>query len=816
MTTYDGYILTRECLESTGRHCLHYIGIGKEGPFEIVITNNRPLFFIPRSSVLTRGLSCRERRPVDLTAFDGSPVDAVYFRTQKDLYRARDRLRAQNTPTFEADVRPEERFLMERFIHGGIEVEGEFRQVDGIRQFVDPRMRSKASQPEFSILSLDIETGQKGQLYSIACHFKGRFSQQPYPDDAGNGDINIGVVLLFDTTHGAGKSSQDPKDQQHTDKEGHSEEELLPGFEHEQLPDKGSLYRFSTEKELLTAFLSVMDALDPDVIIGWHVIGFDLMFLEKKYRACSLPFTIGRSRRLPRIFEVRKGVFRADIHGRIVIDGPPALRAAFYSFDNYRLETVAMALLGEGKDIHEDTDKVAEIERRFREDKKGLAHYNLMDCRLVSRIFSKIGLIDLTFKRATISGLPMDRVGMSVAAFDYFMLPRIHRHGVVAPNVQDIESTGSAAGGWVFVKSPGFYEHVVVFDFKSLYPSIIRTFKIDPLSRLRADTNPLDTPTGTPFSRTEHILPAAISKLMQQREQAKRDQDPHLSQAIKILMNSFYGVMGTEGCRFHDHRLPAAITGTGQWVLKLTRKHFEQHGYEVLYGDTDSVFVKLKRGEWLDVEKTTSRLVRRINTFITDTIRTEFGLDSHLEIEFERHFIRFFLPALRGGGEGAKKRYVGMVNNQGKEELIFTGLEFVRSDWTRFAKNIQYELFDRIFHDQEVVGWIKGIVADLRNHVYDQDLIYQKRLRKPLNEYIKIIPPHVKAALMLGAEAHGLKEIRYVMTQRGPVPYALPHQDLDYTHYIEKQLKPIVDAVLHFFDQRFNDIVGGRQLRLFQ
>ena len=69
---------------------------------------------------------------------------------------------------------------------------------------------------------------------------------------------------------------------------------------------------------------------------------------------------------------------------------------------------------------------------------------------------------------------------------------------------------------------------------------------------------------------------------------------------------------------------------------------------------------------------------------------------------------------------------------------------------------------------------------------------------------------------MLGAEAHGLKEIRYVMTQRGPVPYALPHQDLDYTHYIEKQLKPIVDAVLHFFDQRFNDIVGGRQLRLFQ
>ena len=52
------------------------------------------------------------------------------------------------------------------------------------------------------------------------------------------------------------------------------------------------------------------------------------------------------------------------------------------------------------------------------------------------------------------------------------------------------------------------------------------------------------------------------------------------------------------------------------------------------------------------------------------------------------------------------------------------------------------------------------------------------------------------------------------MTQRGPVPQALPHEDLDYTHYIEKQLKPIVDAVLHFFGQSFNDIVGGRQLQV--
>ena len=97
----------------------------------------------------------------------------------------------------------------------------------------------------------------------------------------------------------------------------------------------------------------------------------------------------------------------------------------------------------------------------------------------------------------------------------------------------------------------------------------------------------------------------------------------------------------------------------------------------------------------------------------------------------------------------------------------------------------------------------------------DDDLVYVKRLRKPPDEYVKVVPPHVKAALLLGPQAKGMKEIRYVMTRRGPMPHALPHDDLDYTHYIEKQLKPIADAVLQFLDLSFNDILGGKQLELF-
>ncbi|MCG8615958.1 MAG: DNA polymerase II, partial [Desulfobacterales bacterium] len=569
-----------------------------------------------------------------------------------------------------------------------------------------------------------------------------------------------------------------------------------------------------------------------DILIGWHVVGFDLVFLDRKCRQHGIPFTLGRNRQRAELREIRKGVYGIDISGRIVIDGPPTLRGAFYSFDNFRLETVAASVLGQGKDIGEDQDKVAEIERRFREDKTALARYNLLDCTLVSDIFRETGLIDLTWKRAQLSGLPMDRVGRSVAAFDHFMLPRIHRHGLVAPNIRDITDSGNAPGGWVFTKSPGFFEHIAVFDFKSLYPSIIRTFNIDPLSRLTAGRNPetagknpetagknpetphLNTPVGITYSRHTHVLPEFITTLMDTRDRAKREKDTHLSQAVKILMNSFYGVMGTTKSRFYNPELSRSITGTGRWLLKTTREYLEEKGYAVLYGDTDSVFVQLKPKEATSGSTAAQQLATEINTFLTRTIREEFNLESRLELEFEKLFTRFFLPALRGGGDSAKKRYAGIVRKgSGEEKLVFTGLEFVRSDWTRFARQFQYDLFHRVFHDQEVASWIRQTILDLKAGRHDKDLAYRKRLTKSAEAYTKAVPPHVRAARLLNDET--LREISYVMTLRGPIPVQLPHDDPDYTHYIDKQLKPIADAVLRFFDLSVTEIMGGKQLSLF-
>ncbi len=795
----EGFILTREHLGNRGRHILRYTGIGDDGPFEIIITRDRPLFFIDRSARLPSAVPFQERKPVDLTSFGGTLVDALYFESQPQLYRARKLLRDTKIKTFETDILPEDRFLMERFINGNIEIKGSCQWRAGLLRYKDPILCTADFQPPFSTLSLDIETGQKGELYSIAFHFKGRKK----PDQAATS--SLGVVFIHDSTaqHAGPPCPRLPIDIGISD--------ITP----EPLTDTGWMIRLTQERDLLKAFLKTMNTLDPDIIIGWHVIGFDLMFLERKCREHGIAFTLGRNRIVPEIREIRKGRFSMDVCGRIVIDGPPSLRAAFYSFENFRLETVASEILGKGKDIGHGEDKVAEIERRFREDKKALSRYNLLDCTLVWDIFKKTGLIDLTWKRAQLSGLTMDRVGRSVAAFDHFMLPRIHRHGLVAPNIRDIRNIGHAPGGWVFTKSPGFFEKIAVFDFKSLYPSIIRTFKIDPLSRLNARVSPLSTPVDTTFSRDIHVLPEFITTLMDSREKAKKDKDPHLSQAVKILMNSFYGVMGTTKSRFYNPDLSRSITGTGRWLLNLTREFLEQDGYSVLYGDTDSVFVQLKPEEFNNSDVSAGLLAGRINTYLTQTIKNRFDLESHLEIEFEKLFTRFFLPALRGGGNSAKKRYAGLVQKGDKQELVFTGLEFVRSDWTRFARQFQYDLFQRVFHDRDVSLWIRRKITDLKTGRHDNDLVYKKRLTKAADDYIKLVPPHVKAARLLTGSLANPREITYVMTQRGPVPTQLPHDDLDYTHYIDKQLKPIADAVLLFFDLSVTEIMGGKQLTLF-
>ena len=776
--TISGFILTAKTIDIKQKAYIQLFCKNHAGPFLINIDDQKPVFFILRSSSTPETPIHLERKEVGLKSFSKESIDALYFNSMADFYKVKDLCKLKKIRTFESDIRNHDRFLMERFINGSIEIQ--LTQECKIPEndfpiYHNPKVKKSNFLPSFNICSLDIETSMTDDLYSIAFH--------QYNSESNTSELKKVIMI------------------------GPTEKSKLDYLEY-----------YPNEKDLLVAYIKILNTWDPDLILGWHIVGFDFNFLIKKCYKYNIPMKIGRYHGDLKITERKGAGWFSDIDGRVILDGPPILRGAFYQFSNFKLDTVAAKVLGTHKDISSTgLEKVNEITRRFMHDKEALAKYNLLDCTLVIDIFKKLGLVKMLLTRVNISGMLLNRIGVSTSAFDHYYLPKYHRKGYVASNIHDTQINSHAAGGYVLEPKMGLHEHVIVLDFKSLYPSIIRTFKIDPLSNLENDRDPVYTPSGHHFSRSQHILPEFITELLDLRSAAKFNKDENLSQAIKILMNSFYGVMGSGGSRFYHANLPSAITETGQWILKECISFLKKEGFEVIYGDTDSVFIKLK-----DLDKTApfqkARILEeKLNLYFNKLISSQFYTESYLEIEFEKYYTRFFLPISRDGNSAAKKRYAGLIHEEnGNEKIEFKGLEAVRSDWTTMAREFQTELFENLFFDKDIFSIIKSKVEDLKNGLFDDKLSYQKRLTKPAGDYIKIIPPHVKAAMILDPTGEKkLKSINYLITHNGPEPSELLKSKIDYNHYIEKQIKPIANGVLFLFEKNFDDIVIGDQLNLF-
>jgi len=757
-----GFLLSRQWRDLRDGLELSYWATTEQGPLRITVPGHEAVCFIERHESLVLPTGCR-RQAVELERLHGTAVDALYFRHQRTLGS----LRQVDTRLCESDIKPADRYLMERFITAGFSATGRSLQHDGYLEMIKPRLQPAEYLPTPRLLSLDIETqGWSDRLFSIAGQ----------SGDSGQ------VFMLGDDV----ASERD-------------------GYR---------LSYHSDEKTLLLAFFIWLRKIDPDVIIGWSVVNFDLSFIERKCRALNIPFFFGRGDDASTILQPgnHNQPRLARIPGRPVLDGIDLLKAAFWNFDSFSLENVAQELLGEGKLIQSGEDKLTEINRLFRDDKPQLADYNFLDCKLVTRIFAKTDLIAFAMQRARMTGLAIDRMGGSVAAFDFQYLPRLHRRGVVAPDISPATDGLGSPGGYVLDSQPGLYNNVLVLDFKSLYPSIIRTFCIDPLGMFRPGQNPVEGFLEATFSREEHILPGVIASLWNERDLAKRDHNAPLSQAIKIIMNSFYGVLGASGCRFHHQKLASSITRRGHEIITRTRDYIESRGYRVIYGDTDSVFVWL--GDDLaatDANAIGTELMQALNIWWADNIKTEHDLHCYLEVEFETHYLRFLMPTVRGMSTGSKKRYAGLVRKGEDVELVFKGLEAVRTDWTPLAREFQRELYRRVFFNEPFDDFVRETAERLQAGMLDGQLVYRKRLRRKLADYQRNVPPHVQAARK---QAKPGQWVSYVITRNGPEPTDNLHSELDYQHYLEKQLAPAADGILYFLDTSFSTLTGA-QMQMF-
>jgi DNA polymerase-2 len=354
-----------------------------------------------------------------------------------------------------------------------------------------------------------------------------------------------------------------------------------------------------------------------------------------------------------------------------------------------------------------------------------------------------------------------------------------------------------------------------VFDFKSLYPSVIRTFNIDPLSFVAAPSPGEDlikTPAGV-FRRAPAILPRMLDELFPRREAARQRGDTVAAHAIKILMNSFYGVLGTPACRFYNPALANSITGCGREILLWSKHWFEQAGFVVLYGDTDSLFVQAQ-GDPASASAQGREIAASLNADLARYVTAQWRVESRLELKFEKLYVKLFLPLARGSTRGAStrgasKRYAGLRHGETVDELEFVGMEVVRRDWTDLAKQVQKELYRRLFTDQSVDVYLAEIVRRVRNGELDDALVYRKNLRKDTVDYTATTPPHVAAARKATQDPGRL--IRYVMTVAGPEPVDEVQNALDREHYVSKQVRPVAEPVLAALGLDFEQVIGDRR-----
>ncbi len=761
-----GFIIypTYKTIDGKAYACLY--GRLENGESFLTINYARPYFYIKQSDLKDAlNLGKFDHEATNFKDFAGNKVTKIILDIPSGVVNLRDSFHQNNIDTYEADIKFPYRFMIDNFLQSSLDIEGSFESSDKIdRVYREPEIKPANYIPKLKVLSMDIETSLDGKhLYCIGLYSK----------DYSNVFV-IGNKKLNNAT------------------------------------------LCKNEEDLLEKFKEEVQKLDPDVLTGWNMIDFDLKYLQDKFKKYKIYFNLGRDNSNSKI-RIEKDFFRdskAEIAGRQVLDGLHLLKASFIKVGDYKLNTVAYHVLGKRKLLQGD-NRHEQIEEYFKKDRQKLVDYNLEDAKLVYEIIEKTGTLDLTIQRSLLTGMPLDRVNASIASLDSLYLKEARKRNLVCPTASFGDREKRIIGGYVMEGKPGIYDYIITLDFKSLYPSLMRTFNIDPASYItKKEPGCIIAPNGAMFRNDQGILPEIIREMYEHRLQAKRDKNDLATYAIKIHLNSFFGVLANPTCRFYNFDMANAITHFGQFLIKLTAKKIEEKGYGVIYMDTDSCFINSKAKTYEEAAILGKQLQEMINSFYQDYIKENYSRQSYLDIQFDRSFIRFLMPKIRSGEAGAKKRYAGLYLKDGKEDILTVGIESIRSDWTDAAQKFQLELLDKIFHKEEITEFVKKFIKDIQSGKYDKDLVYRKSIRKELEHYTKITPPHVKAARQLDKLEGNL--IEYYITEEGPEPIQKLKHKLDYNHYIDKQIRPIADMVLTFFNKDFDDIIqGSKQTKLF-
>ncbi len=583
------------------------------------------------------------------------------------------------------------------------------------------------------------------------------------------------------------------------------------------------------EKECISALEDKVQ--DYDLIYTYNGDNFDIPYLKTRNGRLGL----GANRENVKLRKVREGYF-ADIPGRPHVDvfqgisfleGIGAIKIL-----RYTLEDVYKAVLGkdkidvEGRDIWKNWDNEGK-------DLEILARYSLQDAVATYELGEYI--LPLFTELSRLTGKTIYhavRVSASHIVESLLIKEAVKRGEVVPrkPKEGEVrERIGRGfSGGYVKEPKPGLHENIAVLDFRSLYPSIIISHNIDPftLDRDGKCQDYFESPNGYRFCKNKKgLIPYVLRKVIEKRIEIKKEMKKYPKDSLeykslyakqwslKIAANATFGYMGYARARWYSMECAKAITAWGRYYVGKLIESAEQAGFEVIYADTDSAFLKLGN-------KTKEDVLRFLSEFNSK-------LPEFMEVEFEGFYKRGIFVTRKIGKGAAKKRYALLSENG---EMKITGLEFVRTDWSELAKELQKKVLRLVLEGD--VEKAKSVVLDTIRDIRDGKLPIEKyvvytQLKRSINQY-DAIGPHVRAAKRLIEAGHTVTPgmlIGYVVTRGGgnigdrswpyfPVNLVGDRQP-DPEYYIENQVLPAVMKILREIGISEEDLKhGGKQASL--
>jgi len=585
--------------------------------------------------------------------------------------------------------------------------------------------------------------------------------------------------------------------------------ELLPGV-------KIVFYEETKEKEMIIDTFELMKKYP--LLITYNGDGFDLPYL---YNRAS---RLGIDRQKNPLYMMRNSATLTDgVHldlYRTMSNRAFQIYAFGQKYSDFSLNSVSKGLLGEEKiDYGVELNDLTLYQT---------ANYCQNDARLTYNLtgFNNDLLMNLLIVISRIARMPIDDISrMGVSQWIRSLLYYEHRqNGILIPRRQELDNKSSNVtneavikdkkfrGGLVVEPVEGIHFDVTVMDFASLYPSIIKvknlSYETVRCSHDACKKNTIPQTNHWVCTKKNGLTSVLIGSLRDLRvnyykNMAKKDtltvEEKQLftvvSQALKVILNASYGVMGAE--IFPLYFLPAAeaTTATGRHIIMDTIDKCKESGIDVLYGDTDSLFVK----------KPTSKQI--------EDIITKAKMDHNVELEIEKEYRYVVLS-------GRKKNYLGVTKN-GKVDV--KGLTGKKSHTPPFIKTLFYELLD-ILSEIKTAEEFKRAKNKISDKITEcarkvqakeiplQDLAFNVMISKAPRDYTKTIPQHIRAAKQL----ESIREIKKgdiisyvkILNKPGVRPIEMARKsEIDTSKYMEF-MESTLDQLTSSMDLDFDTNLG--------